>query len=689
MKKNCVFKSKRQLRRLVKSQVNKEILVIADKHETDLNSFEFVTENDFHCFSPVPFEVQDNSDGIHLPPRAEIYMRDINIPTPTFPDNFYQILLNSQSHIQGEQPNSNFIEDIKQWMIKFRHLLSQEAMNELLQIIRNAGFGHCPKDSRTLLRTPRHCDIISIDKGDYTHLGIENGLKNIFKHLKNQFITGDITLSLNIDGLPLTKSSGSQFWPILLSVDSDDSNISQPFIAGIYHGFQKPSNVKLFLEHFIDEMKFLQLNGFLVNNVNLVPKISKIICDAPAKSFLLCIKGHTGSSSCTKCIVDGDFINSRMSFKKLNETLRTDDSFKNKLDDDYHKADITSPLEELNIGLVSQVPLDYMHLVCLGVMKKLLKFWVHGKKNIRLAEEQILAASDHLLCIKNYIPVEFVRLPRSLKEVDRFKATEFRQLLLYTGPIVFKNILPKSKYMHFMAFHCAIRILCSPDLYLTHNNFANDLLKYFVEHFSKIYGDEFISHNVHNLIHLSSDCLIHGTLDTFSAFKYENYLYGLKKTVKLARYPLQQLINRLNEKENLHLGIDVLYPQLKNEIVNDVAVNEVITCYKTLILKQFQIVLNNKDNCVTLKNGKALLIKGIYETLHKQIFLFGNIFLKEEVLYDMPHNSLELFNMKIVSNLSDENYKFPLTEIDQKCIKYPVDFSTFIVIPLLHKEIVN
>jgi hypothetical protein len=51
-----------------------------------------------------------------------------------------------------------------------------------------------------------------------------------------------------------------------------------------------------------------------------------------------------------------------------------------------------------------------MHLVCLGASAKLLK-------------------------IKYYIPREFSRLPRNLSDVDRFKATEFRQLLLYTGPI--------------------------------------------------------------------------------------------------------------------------------------------------------------------------------------------------------------------------------------------------------------
>lgn len=68
-----------------------------------------------------------------------------------------------------------------------------------------------------------------------------------------------------------------------------------------------------------------------------------------------------------------------MCFNRLDAPLRTDEMFRCKFDESFHKQNV-SPLESLNMGLVSQVPLDYMYLVCLGVMKKLLNFWVHCKK---------------------------------------------------------------------------------------------------------------------------------------------------------------------------------------------------------------------------------------------------------------------------------------------------------------------
>jgi len=46
---------------------------------------------------------------------------------------------------------------------------------------------------------------------------------------------------------------------------------------------------------------------------------------------------------------------------------------------------------------------------------------------------------------------------------------------------------------------------------------------------------------------------IHGPLDNFSSFQYENYLQEIKKTVKCARYPLQEISNRIKEKQNTNI----------------------------------------------------------------------------------------------------------------------------------------
>jgi len=43
---------------------------------------------------------------------------------------------------------------------------------------------------------------------------------------------------------------------------------------------------------------------------------------------------------------------------------------------------------------------------------------------------------------------------------------------------------------------------------------------------------------LHGLIHLPFFVNLHGPLDNFSAFKYENYLKKLKTSMKCCRFPL-------------------------------------------------------------------------------------------------------------------------------------------------------
>lgn len=49
----------------------------------------------------------------------------------------------------------------------------------------------------------------------------------------------EVKININIDGLPLSKSLGSQFWPILASIEIIDL-YTEPFAVGVFHGMSKP-----------------------------------------------------------------------------------------------------------------------------------------------------------------------------------------------------------------------------------------------------------------------------------------------------------------------------------------------------------------------------------------------------------------------------------------------------------------
>lgn len=148
------------------------------------------------------------------------------------------------------------------------------------------------------------------------------------------------------------------------------------------------------------------------------------------------------------------------------EPLRTDDDFIQKTDDNYHKPDIICNLLEIShFKPVTNIPLDHMHLVFLGIMRKLINVWLSGKLDYRLQHRSVEEISTRLIILlKPAIPVEFARKLRTLNCVKLWKAVKYRLILLYTGSLAFKSIFLKNVYTNFMTLHVIIRILSLPDI---------------------------------------------------------------------------------------------------------------------------------------------------------------------------------------------------------------------------------
>lgn len=166
-----------------------------------------------------------------------------------------------------------------------------------------------PNDSRSLLRTPKSSvsKIITVNLGKYFHFGLESGL---LQHAPPSL--NEIKVAIGIDGLPLSKSSSSQFWPILAYVIEPFPK--QVFSVGIYHGYEKPKDSDMFLAKFIEEAKHLVSNGIQINGITKKVIISVFCCDAPARAFILKIKSHSGFFSCARCTVEGEYYKNRVCF---------------------------------------------------------------------------------------------------------------------------------------------------------------------------------------------------------------------------------------------------------------------------------------------------------------------------------------------------------------------------------------
>lgn len=107
---------------------------------------------------------------------------------------------------------------------------------------------------------------------------------------------------------------------------------------------------------------------------------------------------------------------------------------------DHHHAGGDSPFVRIqNLDMVFGFPLDYLHLVLLGVMRKKLKIWVSG---LATSPFSIDARGKRLINrrlrrIRKHLCSEFERRSVSLDHLGTWKGQEFRTFLLYTGILIF------------------------------------------------------------------------------------------------------------------------------------------------------------------------------------------------------------------------------------------------------------
>ena len=82
------------------------------------------------------------------------------------------------------------------------------------------------------------------------------------------------------------------------------------------------------------------------------------------------------------------------------------------------------------------------------------------------------------------------------------KATEHGLFHSCVGPVDLFDILPPRLYNNFLVFHVAITILSSDEFCYSQNQYAHQILLFLLKEAEEIYGPEFLSYNVHSLIHL-------------------------------------------------------------------------------------------------------------------------------------------------------------------------------------------
>lgn len=573
---------------------------------------------------------------------------------------------------------------LAKWAIDNR--ITHTAINQLLKILKstNCNPNLLPGDARTLLNTPRSISTKHVPPGYCYHFGLKKCILNILAQLPSVSAINTIELFINIDGLPLAKSSQSQVYPILCCLVDNQSCVD---IIGIYHGFEKPKLPNIFLEDFVNEVIQIDTDKIEFENKIYPIKIKGFICDVPAKSFITHTKGHSGYYSCSKCDIEGTFSNGRVCFPGINFNLRTDEGFRLKVQGEHHTG--TSVLEQIpNIDMISDFVLDPMHLLYLGVVKKLVvSLWLNGKPPTKLSANQVQKVSEKLVKLKDFIPCEFNRKPRSLLESKRWKATEFRQFVFYTGPVVLKSTLNADMYLNFLSLHVSLTVLSNSKFHDNFLTYANSLLTYFVQTFMILYGKENISHNIHNLQHLCSDSKRFGLLENYSAFSFENYMQQILKFIRKNEKPLEQIVFRKTEIDSLNMeksNNKAYHPTFCKEYFGGCTLNLSDTKqFENLKFDNFVLKIFKPDNCCSLKDGSILLIHN-FVTASEGFYIIGVKFNTLNNFYDKPSPSSQFSIYSVRDNDVGPFEKWSINSIEHKCIKLPYNEDCSVIFPLLH-----
>lgn len=248
-------------------------------------------------------------------------------------------------------------------------------------------------------------------------------------------------------------------------------------------------------------------------------------------------------------------------------------------------------------------------------------------------------------------------------------------------------------YENFLLFACAVRILVDPALVKDFAADADKLLRLFVEHSSKIYGQTFVVYNVHHLIHIVTECLLHGHLEAFSAFKFESFLGHMKNYLHAPGKTLPQIVCRVIERA----AILRLPNSPKNELFERRHnTGPTLNCqgeqYKKVRTPDKKFIIRSADAYCLTKANEVIKIENIIKCTDGNYFI-GRKFKDKSDLFSYPFSS-SCINIYIVSTLgslgrwclNDIRKKVVLLPFPEKDVKDYWIVSKYICFPMPHSE---
>lgn len=353
---------------------------------------------------------------------------------------------------------------------------------------------------------------------------------------------------------------------------------------------------------------------------------------------------------------------------------------------------------------------DSLHLLHIGVMKRLLYGWKDGtfrNSDTKWPDRTTMAVSEYLTNCK--MPAEFCRAVRGLGELTHWKGTEYRMMLHYVGMVVLKDHLTREAYTHFLLLFCAVTI-CTSKQYFGMLSVARAMLLQFIESFAELYGEHHLTSNVHNLSHLVDEVERFGELDTYSAYPFESLLGKIKRLLRAGNRPLVQVAKRIVEDFNCHMDFaadskaaeERKYPNLsrkkkKNwmDVVPDYLQSTIGECtfHSKVRLKEFCLGTDAANRWFLTKENEIACVINIIQSTENGIIQLCCIEIKKKnqffiVPLESKHFNIYCAPQNDANPIEKIKKLYLLSDIKCKLVCLPYH-EVYVFMPLLHTNSVN
>lgn len=359
------------------------------------------------------------------------------------------------------------------------------------------------------------------------------------------------TLSLFTDGIPLFKSSSVSLWPVYLIINElppkERFQRKNLILWGIWQGVGKPK-MCMFLKPLVLDLIELYTNGtiFTYNEQDVCSKSMVIVAtmDLQARAYFLNMTQHNGLHGCLYCMEPGVVLptgDGRCRAYPFNPTpvLRSEPDARTSASAARISGKRTDGFFGENafmflpyFSMTTNVAIDYMHGILLGVCKKFLELWFDTKNS-----QQAWYIGDKMKIIDTLLrsikPPNFIhRRPRILtKTYHHWKASELRNWLLFYALPCLKGHLPHVYLVHFSCLVEATYILLGTGISSAELVRSEKLFNAFYANTATLYNSNLMGMNIHNLCHLVDFVKRWGPLWCWSCFAFESFNGEIKKAI--------------------------------------------------------------------------------------------------------------------------------------------------------------